>query len=327
MQKFIDEAFIEIISGDGGQGSVSFRREKYVPRGGPDGGDGGSGGDILFVVKNNLKTLSHLRMKSHYKAGNGEPGAKRLKHGKDGNSVIIPVPPGTILKEKESGKLLKDLVSENEQWLALEGGKGGKGNWHFRSSTNQAPRYAQPGLPGKSMNLFVELDIIADIGLVGFPNAGKSTLLSVITKANPKIADYPFTTKIPNLGVYRRENTDITIADIPGIIEGASHGAGLGLRFLKHISRTSVIALIIDLSDENRIRQYDILMQELSAYSSDLLSKKMCVIGTKMDLPGAEEAFAALGNHVGKIPLLGVSSFTHQGLQKMLDLFLETASK
>ena len=327
MQNFIDEAFIEIISGDGGKGSVSFRREKYVPKGGPDGGDGGKGGDIDFVVKNNLKTLSHLRMNTRYKAQDGGPGTKRLKHGKDGDTITIPVPPGTIIRDKTTGKILKDLVNEGDSWRALEGGQGGRGNWHFRTSRNQTPRYAQPGLPGRSMELFIELDIIADIGLVGFPNAGKSTLLSVVTKANPKIGSYPFTTKIPNLGMYRKGSSDILIADIPGLIEGASHGAGLGIRFLKHISRTSGLAIIIDLSEENYLKQYSVLMQELNNYSEILLSKKQCIVGTKIDLPDTKNRLTDLQSHINKTPVLGISSMTHEGLQEMLDFFLEMASK
>lgn len=262
MNGFVDETILDVYSGKGGRGSVSFRREKYVPKGGPDGGDGGKGGDVVFKVKNNLKTLSDIRHRKTFKAENGNYGTGSRKHGKDGENAVIEVPPGTVIKNPDTNEIIKDLaeLSNNEEWVFLKGGKGGLGNSHFATSVKQAPRYAQPGLPGVSRTVKVEISIIADIGFVGFPNAGKSSLLNRLTNANPKIASYPFTTKIPNLGVYRIGYNDIILADIPGIIEGASHGAGLGIKFLKHINRTNGLLFLIDLSDEKFLESFDILL-------------------------------------------------------------------
>ncbi len=323
MQSFVDETAIEITSGNGGPGAVSFRREKYVPRGGPDGGDGGRGGSIKFIVQKNLKTLAHLKMKQRYRAKDGESGRSRRKHGKDGEDVIIPVPPGSVVKDRQSGITLKDLVHEGDEWTAAEGGKGGQGNWHYRTSTNQAPRYAQQGRPGKSMSFFVELDIIADVGFAGLPNAGKSTLLSVLTNANPKIAQYPFTTKIPNLGVLRRDGYDVILADIPGIIEGASHGAGLGLKFLKHISRTACIAFIIDMGMPDPCGNLETIKNEIKEYSRELLDKRSIIIGTKLDLPDAEKHLEELAQAFPEEVIFGVSSVTRRGVKKLEDKLFE----
>ena len=323
MQSFVDETAIEITSGNGGSGAVSFRREKYVPLGGPDGGDGGRGGSIKFIVQRNLKTLAHLKMKQRYRAKDGESGRSRRKHGKDGEDVIIPVPPGSVVKDRQSGITLKDLVHEGDEWTAAEGGKGGRGNWHYRTSTNQAPRYAQQGLPGKSMSFFVELDIIADVGFAGLPNAGKSTLLSVLTNANPKIAHYPFTTKIPNLGVLRRDGYDVILADIPGIIEGASHGAGLGLKFLKHISRTACIAFIIDMGMPDPCGNLETIKNEIKEYSRELLDKRSIIIGTKLDLPDAEKHLEELAQAFPEEVIFGVSSVTRRGVKKLEDKLFE----
>ena len=251
---FADEAIIEVSSGKGGNGCISFRREKYVPNGGPSGGDGGDGGDIIFVVKRNLRTLAALRYHPIIKAKNGSDGQSWNKYGKNGEDKIIPVPPGTTLRDAETNELIYEFTTqaEDEQFVFLKGGSGGWGNVHFKSSTNQAPRFANKGNPGETRKLRVELSIMADVGLVGFPNAGKSSLLTAFTNARPKIAPYPFTTKIPNLGVLNADKErDIIIADIPGIIEGASDGAGLGIRFLKHISRTACLIFMIDASDQN----------------------------------------------------------------------------
>jgi GTP-binding protein len=227
---FLDETTIEVSSGHGGRGAVSFRREKYVPKGGPDGGDGGRGGDVVFEVRASLKTLSHLAFKRSFHAEDGQPGQKRKRHGKDGKPVVIGVPPGTIIRSAEDNRIVKDLV-EPGSWIFLKGGKGGKGNTHFATSVRQAPRFAQPGLPGESISLRLELSLIADIGFVGKPNAGKSTLLSVLTEAQPKIGAYPFTTKAPNLGVMREQYKEVVLADIPGLIEGASRGSVSGFVF------------------------------------------------------------------------------------------------
>ncbi|HZK19210.1 MAG TPA: GTPase ObgE, partial [Treponemataceae bacterium] len=247
MIQFADEVIIEVYSGKGGNGCIAWRREKYIPLGGPAGGDGGRGGDVIFHVKRNLRTLAHLRYRPVFKAKNGADGEGRDRYGPDGEDIIIPVPPGTTLRDYKTGQLLREFTteSEDEEFKFLVGGKGGWGNIHFKSSTNRAPKYAHDGKPGEYRKLKVELSIMADVGLVGFPNAGKSSLLEFFTNARPKIAPYPFTTKIPNLGVLRIDDErDIVIADIPGIIKGASEGVGLGFRFLKHISRTAALVFI-----------------------------------------------------------------------------------
>ncbi len=292
MFQFADEAVIEVHSGKGGNGCIAFRREKYIPHGGPNGGDGGKGGSVIFVVKRNMRTLSKLRHHHIFKARNGSDGQGWNRFGKDGEDVVIPVPPGTTIRDAETDELIHDFSDENEndEFLFLEGGNGGWGNVHFKSSTNQAPRFANAGEPGEQRTLKLELSIIADVGLVGFPNAGKSSLLTSFTNARPKIAPYPFTTKIPNLGVLRVDDEqDIIIADIPGIIEGASEGVGLGFDFLKHISRTAALLFMIDCSDENYLTAYDTLINELGNYSKELLEKKRIVLANKIDVPGAEE--------------------------------------
>ncbi len=290
---FSDETYIDVQSGNGGAGCVSFRREKFVAKGGPDGGDGGRGGDVVFVVKKNLRTLGHLKMVRVYRAENGRGGQGARMYGRDGKDVEIPVPPGTVIKNAETGEIIKDL-SDCERFVFLKGGKGGLGNWHFRTSTHQTPRFAQSGEKGVSMRLGVELLVIADIGFVGFPNAGKSSLLNLLTNARSKVAGYPFTTKIPQLGVMRMHDCDIVLADIPGIIEGASRGQGMGFKFLRHISRTKGLAYLVDLSDENYLTAYDTLRSELKEYSPLLLEKRSILIGTKIDEDGAKEHFEEL---------------------------------
>jgi len=322
MQAFVDEACIDITSGNGGSGSVSFRREKYVPYGGPDGGDGGRGGDVLFIVKKNLKTLSHLKMKPHFKAQNGEPGKGKRKHGSDGKDAVIPVPPGTIVRDLKTGETLKDFTAEEGSWTALHGGRGGRGNWHFRTSVNQAPRYAQEGLPGKTLQLFVELDIIADIGFVGFPNAGKSTLLSVLTNAKPKIGNYPFTTKIPNLGVIHSEERDIILADIPGLIEGASEGAGLGIKFLKHISRTKFLVFLIDLTEDDFSEKFEQLLHELKTFSQSLPEKDRIIVGTKLDMPESENNLRLLEEQYPGETVIGISALAYRGIGELKKLLV-----
>jgi GTP-binding protein len=319
MLGFADETYIDVSSGNGGPGCVSFRREKYVPRGGPDGGDGGRGGDVIFVVKNNLKTLLHLKQKRNFNAKNGQPGMGRRKHGSDGDHAVIAVPPGTLIKDAETDEILQDLTDQ-EEWVFLRGGLGGKGNYHFSTSTNQAPRYAQPGLPGQERRLHIELNLIADVGFVGFPNAGKSSLLSALTNAHPKIGDYPFTTKIPNLGVLEFHGHDIVLADIPGIIEGASHGAGLGIKFLKHIYRTKVLVFMVDLSDENYLAAFDLLKKELEQYAPELLERPRLLVGTKLDLYEAEQALEKLSQAFPRETVCGISTFTRKGLDEFIKL-------
>ncbi len=292
MIQFADEAVITVRSGKGGNGCVSFRREKYIPNGGPNGGDGGRGGDVIFCLKRNLRTLAHLRFHPILKAKNGGDGQGWNRYGKDGEDVVIPVPPGTTIRDNETGELIHDftLESDDDEFVFLKGGNGGWGNVHFKSSTNQAPRIANAGAPGQERQLKVELSVMADIGLVGFPNAGKSSLLDLFTNARPKIAPYPFTTKIPNLGVLHvDDDKDFIIADIPGIIEGASEGAGLGIRFLKHISRTAGLLFIIDCSDENCWTAYESLLKELYGFSTELAKKQRIVLCNKIDIEGAEE--------------------------------------
>ena len=320
MAQFADEAVIEVRSGKGGNGCIAFRREKYIPRGGPNGGDGGKGGDVVFCVKRNMRTLAKLRNQVVFKAKNGGDGSGWNKYGKDGEDVVIAVPPGTTIRDAETDELIHDFTDEdeNERFVFLSGGKGGWGNVHFKSSTNQAPRYAHPGTPGEVRKLRLELSIIADAGLVGFPNAGKSSLLNAFTNARPKIAPYPFTTKIPNLGVLRIDDEqDIVIADIPGIIEGASGGAGLGIRFLKHISRTAGLAFIIDCSDDTYADAYEKLNGELSAFSSDLASKKRIILCNKIDVAGAAVRAAELAQKYKDIVTVPFSIHTREGLERV----------
>ena len=290
---FSDETYIDVASGNGGNGCVSFHREKFVTKGGPDGGDGGKGGDVVFVVRDNLRTLGHLKMVRTYRAENGRPGQGDRCFGRNGADIEIPVPPGTVIKDAQTGEIIKDLTGET-RWVFLKGGRGGLGNWHFRSATRQTPRFAQPGEKGQEMRVGVELLVIADIGFVGFPNAGKSSLLNMLTNARSKVAGYPFTTKIPQLGAMRYDDQDIILADIPGIIEGASRGAGMGFKFLRHISRTKGLAFFIDLSDESCLDSYDILCGELGTYAPALLEKPQVIIASKLDEDGAQERLEAL---------------------------------
>lgn len=327
MFKFADEATITVASGKGGDGCVAFRREKYVPLGGPAGGDGGKGGDVIFLVKSNVRTLSFLRFRQTFKAQNGIPGMGRNMHGKDGEDAIIPVPPGTIVKDAETDEIIKDFGSstggkstkEGESWVFMKGGRGGWGNTHFKNSVNQAPKFAMPGQPGAERKLKIELSLIADIGLVGFPNAGKSSLLDAFTNARPKIAPYPFTTKIPNLGVLTLYDRDIILADIPGIIEGAHDGAGLGIRFLKHIARTACLAFLIDLSDENWRTAFGILKGELGSFSEVLSSKSRILVATKLDLPEAQERFEEFKSLFPEETVFGISVFSGEGLDTLKD--------
>jgi GTP-binding protein len=322
VEKFADEAVIEVSSGKGGNGCIAFRREKYIPKGGPSGGDGGRGGDIVFTVRRNLRTLAHLRYKHIFKAENGHDGENWGRYGSNGADLVIPLPPGSLIREAETGELIKDFSKDKENFIFLKGGNGGWGNIHFKSSVNQAPRKALPGKPGQTVKLKVELQIMADIGLVGFPNAGKSSLLDRFTNARPKIAAYPFTTKIPNLGVLTVGEKDIIIADIPGLIEGASQGAGLGIQFLKHISRTAALAFLIDLSDENYLDAFDILLKELGSFSQTLIQKKRLLAGTKTDLPETEGRLAELAVKYPDEEIIGISVFSGGGLKEMTNAFL-----
>ncbi len=318
---FSDETYIDVASGNGGNGCVSFHREKFVPKGGPDGGDGGKGGDVVFVVRDNLRTLGHLKMVRTYRAENGRPGQGDRCFGRNGADIEIPVPPGTVIKDAQTGEIIKDLTGET-RWVFLKGGRGGLGNWHFRSATRQTPRFAQPGEKGQEMRVGVELLVIADIGFVGFPNAGKSSLLNMLTNARSKVAGYPFTTKIPQLGAMRYDDQDIILADIPGIIEGASRGAGMGFKFLRHISRTKGLAFFIDLSDESCLDSYDILCGELGTYAPALLEKPQVIIASKLDEDGAQERLEALRSRLAGKDIHPLSIYMDETVEDVKQAFI-----
>ncbi len=327
MQKFADEALIEVASGKGGNGCVAFRREKYAPQGGPAGGDGGRGGDVYFEVKRNLRTLAHLRYKQTFHAENGRDGEGKNRYGRNGEDIVVTVPPGTIIRDADTDEVIRDFGQDEGRFLFLKGGNGGWGNVHFKSSTNQAPRQALPGKPAEIRKLRVELQVMADIGFVGFPNAGKSSLLDAYTNARPKIAPYPFTTKIPNLGMLTMGDRDIVLADIPGLIEGASEGLGLGIRFLKHVSRTAGLAFLVDLSDDAYLTAFDTLRSELDAYSDDLMKKSRVLVGTKLDL---EETAGRLDELRAKYPeerVYGISVFSGQGLPELAQAFADLVNE
>lgn len=325
MIKFADEAKIRVASGKGGNGCIAFRREKYVPNGGPAGGDGGRGGDVIFQIRQNMRGLTHLRAKTVYKARNGSEGMGKKRYGKKGEDVLIPIPPFCIIKDARTGRLLHDFgEAEEGEFVFLKGGKGGWGNCHFKGPQSQAPRIALKGAEGEEMEIIVELNIVADIGFVGHPNAGKSSLLNYFTRARAKVADYPFTTKFPNLGVMRLEDgSDIILLDIPGLLEGAGEGVGLGLKFLKHISRTVAIAFLIDLSSENYLISYDVLLKELASYSQEVADKKHIVIGTKLDLPDGMERLALLKQKLAtRCDVIGISVLNDWGMDEVKKGFI-----
>ncbi len=314
---FIDHIKIFCKSGNGGRGSSSFRREKFVPMGGPDGGDGGKGGDIILKGNSQLWTLLHLRYTKHLKAENGEQGQGNKKHGRNGKNIIIEVPLGTIAKSADSNNTFVEILNHNEERVLLEGGIGGLGNVHFKSSTKQAPQYSQPGVQGIEEWINLELKVLADVGLVGFPNAGKSTLLSSISKAKPKIGDYPFTTLTPNLGVIPyKNNLSFIMADIPGIIEGASKGKGLGIRFLRHIERNSILLFMIPSISEIK-KEFKLLYKELKNYNKELLEKKIIIAITKCDLITEKELKDMKLNFDHEI--IQISSVTGYGLENLKD--------
>lgn len=289
MMQFIDYAKIFIKSGHGGKGMVSFRREKYVPKGGPDGGNGGKGGNVIFRADRHLNTLLDFRYNKKYEAQNGENGKTSNKSGKDGDDIIVRVPCGTLIKDADTGEVLFDIVNDKEEVIIARGGKGGRGNGEFATPTNQTPRFAEPGREGEEKHLELELKLIADVGLVGLPNAGKSTLISVISAAKPKIADYPFTTLVPNLGIVRyKESKSFVVADMPGLIEGAHLGKGLGIQFLRHIERTRVLVYLIECTYEDPKKALEMLQKEIKLFNKDMLKKPQIVVITKTDL--ADEA-------------------------------------
>lgn len=321
---FIDIAKIYIKAGDGGHGSSSFRREKYVQLGGPDGGDGGNGGSVIFKVDPGLRTLLDFKYKRKHIAERGEDGAGQKMYGRSGENLIIKVPPGTVIKDEATGKIIADLKENGEEAIIAQGGRGGKGNAKFATSTRQAPSFAQPGLPGEERNVVLELKLLADVGLVGFPNVGKSTILSMVTKASPKIANYHFTTLKPNLGVVNIKGVEsFVLADIPGLIEGAHEGVGLGIDFLRHVERTRLLIHVIDVSGiEGRdpIEDFEKINDELKLYNERLARKPQIVVGNKLDIAENEEAFEKLKEYVEEkeIKIFKVSAATNTGLNELM---------
>ncbi len=335
---FIDYVKIYCRSGKGGAGCMHLHRAKYVPKGGPDGGDGGKGGSIILQGNRNLWTLLHLKYQKHIIATDGGRGGQSRSFGKDGEDKIIEVPCGTVIYDGETGEFICEVKEHNERVVLLKGGRGGLGNWHFRTATNQAPRYAQPGEPALERTVIMQLKVLADVGLVGFPNAGKSTLLSVVSAAKPEIADYPFTTLTPQLGIVSyRDGRSFCMADIPGIIEGASEGKGLGLRFLRHIERNAVLLFMVPAASEDIQAEYNILLNELEQYNPELLSKARILAISKMDVPRIDQEgnelppiteadVAALSEQLG-IPVVAISSLTGLGVDSLKDVLWEELNK
>lgn len=328
---FVDYVKIYAASGNGGKGSAHLHREKYIAKGGPDGGDGGRGGHVYVRGDKNLWTLHHLKFGKHIKAGHGGDGSSSRSTGSDGEDVYIDVPLGTVVKHKETKEVILEITEDGEEKILAEGGKGGLGNWHFRSPTNQTPRYAQPGLPGEEIDVIIELKVLADVGLVGFPNAGKSTLLSVITAAKPKIGDYPFTTLKPNLGIVPyRDFRSFVMADIPGIIEGAAEGKGLGHYFLRHIERNSILLFLIPADTDDIKKEYEILLDELRRYNPELLDKDILIAISKSDMLDEElkkEIRQELDKELKGINCLFISAVSQTGLTELKDQLWQLLNK
>ncbi len=320
---FVDYVKLQVASGNGGKGSVHLHREKYITKGGPDGGDGGRGGHVLLRANKNLWTLYSFKFQKHFKAGHGGDGSKNRSSGAQGEDIVIEVPLGTVVRHGETEEVIIEITEEQQEYVVLEGGLGGRGNWHFKSSTNQTPRYAQPGRPGQELPLILELKVLADVGLVGFPNAGKSTLLAALTAAKPKIADYEFTTLKPNLGIVSyRDFRSFVMADIPGIIEGAAEGKGLGHYFLRHIERNSVLLFMIPADTADVKAAFDVLRSELQRYNPELIDKDFVVALTKCDLLDDElyrEYEEEMATSFKGIPYFMISSVAQTGLQELKD--------
>lgn len=325
---FVDYVKIYCRSGKGGAGSAHFHREKYIPKGGPDGGDGGRGGHIILRGNKDYWTLLHLRYTRHIMAGNGESGGSSRSFGADGKDVYIDVPCGTVAYDAETGQFLCDITEDKQEVVLLKGGRGGLGNWHFRTATNQTPRYAQPGEPMQEKYVILELKVLGDVGLVGFPNAGKSTLLSVVSAAKPEIANYPFTTLVPNLGIVEyRGGKSFCMADIPGIIEGASTGKGLGLRFLRHIERNAILLFLIPADSEDINKEYQILLHELEEYNPDLIRKQRVLAISKSDMLDEELIEAMEKELPTEVPHIFISSVSGYGITELKDLLWTEINK
>jgi GTP-binding protein len=325
--KFFDEAVITVQSGNGGRGCLSFRREKYVPRGGPDGGDGGKGGDVILKSTSRRRTLYPFQLKRQFKAKNGAHGQGKQKTGRNGQNLIIEIPPGTLVKDADNNEVLKDFTAAGESYTVAQGGKGGLGNARFKTSTNRAPRYAQPGEAGQFRKLKLELKLIADVGIIGLPNAGKSTLISKISSATPKIGDYPFTTLTPTLGVVETGwGEPFVVADIPGLIDGAHQGAGLGTQFLRHIERTRILVHMVDAANidmDHALDHYETVNKELKAFNPQLTQKPQIVVLNKMDLPGTEDAADAFLDALHDAPVILISAIKKKGVKKLVSRILE----
>lgn len=319
--QFIDEVKITVKAGDGGNGCINFRHEKFVPKGGPDGGNGGDGGNVILKASRHINTLLDFKYKHIFKAENGEHGRGKRQDGKRGTNTLITVPCGTVVRDARNKRIIGDLIHDGDELLVARGGKGGRGNAEFATPTNQAPRYAEPGTAGEERELLLELKLLADVGLVGFPNAGKSTLISVISAAKPKIADYPFTTLVPNLGVVRYgEGQSFVVADIPGLIEGAHEGKGLGIQFLRHIERTRILVFLIEALSDNPLRDYEILLNELKSYKSIVPKKKKIVAISKADTVEGEKKEELRRLKFGRgIPTVLLSAVSGEGIQPLLD--------
>jgi GTP-binding protein len=325
--KFFDEAFITVQSGDGGRGCVSFRREKFIPRGGPDGGDGGKGGDVILKSTSHRRTLYQFQFRREFKAKSGGHGQGKQKTGKKADNLVIEIPPGTLVKDAETNDVIKDFTQPDESFIIAKGGRGGQGNFRFKTSTHRTPRFAQPGESGQFLKLKLELKLIADVGLIGLPNAGKSTLISVLSAATPKIADYPFTTLTPNLGVVKTGwGEPFIVADIPGLIKGAHKGAGLGLRFLRHIERTHILIHLIDASaidPENPLEGFETINEELVRYSPQLAEKNQIVVLNKMDLPGTDQMAKMFQTKVKDREFFLISAVTRKGIEQLISKVVE----
>jgi len=329
--KFVDEAIITVRSGDGGRGCASFRRERFIERGGPDGGDGGDGGSIILRIDKGKRTLYDYRRLRLLKAGNGQPGMGKQRHGKNGEDCILLLPAGTIVSHADTGDIIVDLTDTQEDYILAQGGMGGRGNKRFATSTNRAPRHSQPGIPGIEFKLKLELKLLADVGLVGLPNAGKSTLISHMSSARPKIADYPFTTLTPVIGMVEPSfGEPFAVADIPGLIEGAHEGIGLGISFLKHIERTGILVHLIDISavdTEDPLKSFLLINNELSKYSETLVRKKQIVVLNKIDLPDTLEKIHAFTRALKDFPILTLSAATGKGVKDLVSFLASELHK